>query len=95
MALTSASTDDEVRAAYEDNAGYDQANSATMARAFAVACRFILMRRPLVGALGGGNSTTFDAQSIREEKARAEKFAATSPANGGGVKFLDFSNLRS
>ncbi len=53
MSLTSASTDDQVAAAYDDNADYREAGDVAKARLFAQACRLLIRRTPtLVGSIG-------------------------------------------
>ena len=60
MALTSASTADEIVAAYKDNADYDTAESKTKAAAFIQACRFMLIDPTRMSA--GEHNLEFDAK---------------------------------
>ena len=60
-ALTSASTDAELWAAFENNADYDTSGDVSKAALFIQACRFILLRRPSKAGAGGqsGNNLEF------------------------------------
>lgn len=92
--VTSASTDAQVWAAYDDNASFEEDDSPTKAAAFVTACRVLLRRRP-TQISADGLSTAFDAQAIRDELARATRFlAANRDGAGGKVKHLSFSGLR-
>jgi len=94
MPLSSASTDDEVCAAFDDNASFEEVSSAAKAIAFVTACRILLRRRPIQMSMGN-QSTQFDASFIANEMARANKWLATNrAASGSGVRFLDFRGVR-
>ena len=66
MTLTSASTDTQVAAAYEDNADYRESNDRSKAALFIQACRFILHRTPKRATLGA-ESAEYDLDQIRQE----------------------------
>ncbi len=66
MTLTSASTDAEVEAAYDDNADYRDTASITKARLFAQACR-LLVRRYTSGVSSDGTSINRNVELIRDE----------------------------
>lgn len=94
--LTAASTDAQVRAAYDDNAGYAEDADTTKARAFETACMFLLRREPMAAGRNG-NAVTLDKQSIREELARVRSWlAARGGANDGGSssRHLAFQDFR-
>jgi hypothetical protein len=90
--LNGNSTDAEVSAAYDDNASFEEDQSTSKAAAFVTACRILLARRPVsVGV--DGRTAAFDAQAIREQLARAQRYLAGA-RSGGKVKHLDFSGVR-
>jgi len=97
VALTSNSTDAEVEAAYDDNAGYDLNSSVTEAKEFIMACRLLLRRqlkRAVHGGRGGGQEYERDPAQLRSELSNALQWLATAPAAAGGggtVTFADFS----
>lgn len=93
--LSSASSDAEVRAAYDDNAAYAETGDVAAARKFATAC-VILLRREPESSGRGSSSLSLDKQSLRDELARARRFIAAR-ANGGGNRSrrLSFENFRS
>jgi hypothetical protein len=74
VALTSASTDAQVEAAYDDNADYDSGSgSVTKARDYQQACRFLLRRYPTtVGA--GGTSLGRDTKVLQDELKRVDEW---------------------
>jgi len=98
MALTSASTDAQVEAAYEDNADYDTTNSTTKAKDFIQASRFKMNRMAQEVRHGGA--------SVRDEYLKYEralnaatgwlKTNDTSFAGGasGLVKHVSFEDFR-
>lgn len=57
MALSSASTDTQVDAAYDDNAGYDVPPSTSMCEQFVLACRMLLRRRANTLSVSGRSIT--------------------------------------
>jgi hypothetical protein len=89
---TSATSDADLWAAYDDAAGYDISGSVTQAREFIVACRIILRRRPK-SVSGDGQSATFE--DISDQLARAERWLAGQNSYGRiGPRHLDFRGLR-
>ena len=70
MPLSSASTADEIVAAYRDNADYDITASRTKAGVFIQACRFILADPSRMTA--GEHSLEFSTTQIAEQLNRAE-----------------------
>jgi len=99
MALSSASTDQDVWDAYDDNAAYDSQDDVdtgvTMAQAFIGACRILLRRRP-VSVSVDGTSTAFDGSAIQKAIEAAVGWLAlnNTSANGGSVRHLSFRYLR-
>lgn len=95
--LSSASTNAQVEAAYDDNASYAEDASVTKAKAFITACRIILRRKS--GRSGkSGAFVEFDRNLIRQELQAAQAYVSandtTAGAGGAGVKILsvrDFS----
>ena len=91
--LTSASTDAEVIAAYEDNASWEESGSATKAAAFVTACRFMVQRFPRMTSVDGVSST-WDLNLIRAEMERARRYVASARSGSGSVRYLDLSGSR-
>lgn len=92
--LTSASTDAQVWAAYDDNASYEEDSSRTEALAFITACRILLRRRPKVARRGGVN-VEFDAATIRDELATARAWLNLHPATTTTrTRFSSFEGFR-
>lgn len=95
--LSSASTDAEVWASYDDNASYEEDSSVTKARAFITACRILLRRTPKRSRGGNDNEVEFDPTRITKEMEEARQWIASSPsstASAGSVRFPDFSEFR-
>ncbi|HYE19923.1 MAG TPA: hypothetical protein VEA69_15850 [Tepidisphaeraceae bacterium] len=94
MSLSSASTDAQVVAAYDDNAGYDVDGSVAKCRLFIEACRIILRRRPV--SQGGGR--TIQYETIREELSAAKEWlqnhSTDSGDSGPRVTRVSFNNFR-
>lgn len=84
--LSSASSLDEIKAAYADNASYVEDDSTSKARAFVTACRLLLLRMPRRTVHGGRGSEELELQPelIQGELQRAETWLAARPAAGGG-----------
>jgi len=96
--LDSTSTWAEVVAAYADNVGYDEDNSATKARAFVTACRLLLSpamssKRTVHGGRGGGEELELDLAEIRRQLEAAQNWI-TGNASGGGVRHLSVEEFR-
>jgi hypothetical protein len=94
-AVTSASTDQAVWDAYDDNASYEEDASTTKASAFITVCRVLQRRRP-VRISADGTSADFDGQAIQKALDDAREWLAlnNTSANGGSVRHLDFRNMR-
>lgn len=96
--VTSASTDDEVSAARQDNADYDVSDSVTKAKNFIVATRIYLAR--CADQVSKGGITVQEAhEKIQAELAKAEKWWAANDtsataAGQGSVRQFSFENFR-
>ena len=73
MALSSESTLEEVRAAYLDNAAYEETGNVAMARAFVSACRMLLILPPKRSMADGGE-TELDLGLVQREMKAAQRF---------------------
>jgi hypothetical protein len=94
--LTSASTDAQVWAAYDDNASYEEDGSASKCKAFITACRLILRRRP---QSFGRSEQSGTFERITDELTTARQWlAANPPSTGAGSRtserFADLSAYR-
>lgn len=78
--LTSASTDAQVWAAYDDNASYEEDSSRAEALTFITACRILLRRRPS-SARRGAEAVEFDDATIRGELQQARVWLNLHPAS--------------
>lgn len=97
LPLTSASTDQQVEASYDDNSSYsDGDGNITMAQAFKQACTMLIRRYPNQAAQDGTsigrNLTVLQAElsAVREWLQ-----ANDSAQNGGGVIMVDLRQGRS
>ncbi len=96
MTLSSASTDTQVEAAYDDNSNYsDGSGDITKARNFAQACR-ILLRRYASSVGTDATSMSRNTSLIQSELDRALTWlqAHDTAENGGGTVVADFRNAR-
>ncbi len=99
--LTSASTDAQVQACYENNASYIELGlplSVQAAKDFTTACRFILFRQANSMAKGS-NSLAYDRTMIERQLQAAEKYVLTfsslaADIPGPKVTRGDFRNMR-
>lgn len=92
--LSSASTDAEVWAAYDDNASYAEDNSASKAAAFVTACRILLRRTPKRARQGMRHEVEFDPATLRKELEAAQQWIASNSTTGGGIKHVSFQGFR-
>jgi hypothetical protein len=93
--LTSASTLEEVQAAYYDNADYDAVGSVTKAKDFIVACRYLILHLPRnINTAGSGVSP--NVIDVRSEMQRAQTWLASNDTTRavGGVKSYSFKGFR-
>lgn len=98
MALTSASTFEQVQAEYRDTASYSLTADVALAKRFVVACRFMLDPTFLQDEhRHAGESSRISFDRVREELERAEAFIA----NGGDIQtsdegvYVSFAEFRS
>lgn len=90
--LSSQSTNDEVFAAFDDNAGYEQSGSLSQALEFQTACRILLRRLP--SSIGtDGQTVSLNTSFLQSELERVQRWIASYRA-GGGVKYADLSDCR-
>jgi hypothetical protein len=96
--LNSASDWDAIKAAYANNASYDEDGSAAKARAFVTACRLLLLNLPKRVSKGGrlqGEEIEFDPRLLAEQIAEAQRWlsaydVANSPARGFSIRNFRF-----
>ena len=92
--LSSSSTDQAVWDAYDDNASYDEDNSAAKAKIFITACRILIRRRPNL-VTTDGQSVQFNGRMVQKELDQAQQWlGANKSSAAGSVRHLDFRNLR-
>lgn len=93
--LSSASTLDEIKAAYADNASYQEDSDVGKCRAFITACRLLLLKLPQ-STRKGDSELTLSISAIQSELKLAKQWLSTSnaAAAGGGVRYSDFSDFR-
>jgi hypothetical protein len=99
MPLTSASTLAEIRAAYADNASYEEDSSPAKARGFITACRLLLLNLPKRAVHGGrgGEEIELDLTLISAEMIEAKKWLAVfgSALAAARATYVDFRDFRS
>lgn len=94
--LSSASTLAQVKAAYDDNASYEEVGSVAKARAFVTAARILLRRMP-ASAGAGGAYVSLSPTTIRDELHAAQTWLASHAdvdAGGGGVRAISLESFR-
>jgi len=94
--ITSASTEAQISAAYLDNAGYEEDDSLSMAKAF-VTVVLAMMKRGISRIKHGDEIMEFDNESLRALLANARQFVADKSgpdAGGAGVRAFDLSSFR-
>lgn len=93
--LSSSSTYDEVKAAYQDNASYREDSSRTKALAFITACIFLADLTP-ISASRDGQATT--RESLMDQQRKAEEWLTANPGTSGAgslrVRYGDFGAFR-
>ena len=90
MALSSTSTDAEVKAAYDDNADYDINESASQAGQFIVACRILIRRLPKSGKRGQSEFELTPGELRKSIDAAKQWLAANGRTAVIGVDFTEF-----
>jgi hypothetical protein len=94
--LTSASTDVQVWAEYDNNASYVEDNSVAKARAFITAV-LILLRRTPSGMLKGSNSLNFNVEVLQRQLDEARRWLEGRDSDalpGPSVTRPDFRRFR-
>jgi len=95
MAITSASTDSEVWASFDDNADYESSGSCSMALAFRTACRYLMRRRPTEIGRGNRSITMESLQQLYKDAGDWLALHPATSANGGSrVRYLAMENFR-
>lgn len=99
--LSSSSSYSEIRAAYLDNASYEEDSSPAKARVFITACRMLLLLLSTSSQdHAGGARREFDVDQIRREQERAQNWLANNNtasgtlAAGGNVRHADLRGFR-
>ena len=92
--LTSTSTLADVKAAYFDNASYQEDNDPAKARAFVTACRFLLLMLPSKSMHGRGGSVELDVSQVAQQQALARSWLASHPSVSPDVIHSSFGNFR-
>jgi len=90
--LTSASTIDDVRAAYLDSASYEEDGDLEKAATFVTACRMLLLLIPK-SATKSGESYEIDPAQIKAELIEARRWISER-ATDSHVDYLDLSAIR-
>jgi len=95
MALTSASTDAQVWAEFDDNADYEANASRTECLAFRTACRYLMRRRPTAISRSTRSVTMDDLQTLYRDAGDWLKVQTASSVNGGSrVRYLSMENFQ-
>lgn len=93
--LSSASTDAQVWAAYDDNASYEEDASRAKAFAFRLACKILARRLPMSASRAG---QSVNRESLLQEAQQADAWLAANPADSGAgstrVRFGDLQAFR-
>jgi hypothetical protein len=94
--LSSSSTRAEVIASYQDNASYEEDQSATKAAAFVTAVRLLLQQLPKKASHGEGRaeSVELSIETLKQELDDARRWLAQNRSPGGGVLYASFSDFR-
>jgi len=91
--LTSSSTEAEAWAAYHDNVGYDEDSSASMAKAFRTALRWLIANPSSAGK--GDERYTRDINALREELREVNAWVQLNDTTtNAGVRHFDLRGFR-
>lgn len=82
--ISSSSTLDEIKAAYLDNATYDEESDAAKARAFIVACRALLLKLPKRARHGGSEEVELTPNEIRGQLEAAKRWLTVNADGTAG-----------
>jgi hypothetical protein len=91
--LTSASTDAQVRAAYDNNASYEEDGSVAKAKAFITACRILVHRLPK-RIQKSQDIVDLTVTEVQAELKAARQFVASSASSGGGFRHFNVEDYR-
>ncbi len=97
VSLSSASTYEEIKAAYLDNASYLEDGSAVKARVFITACRYLLLVLPKRVSKGGksqGEEIELDPGLIQREIGQAQVFLTQANLAAAPPVHYSFENFR-
>lgn len=95
--INSSSTLDEIKAAYLDNATYDEEGDAAKAKAFIVACRALLLKMPRRARHGGNEEIELTPDEIRRELDKARQWLTVhgdDTADTARVRHLGLEDYR-
>jgi hypothetical protein len=94
MSIDSASTQDDIVAAYLDNLGYDVEESPSKAREFIKACRALLVIHPSQWSQSTINMTFDPSLWQNQLNAAMSWLSANTQAQSGSVRHLAFGDFR-
>lgn len=93
MSINSQSTDEEVAAAYDDNADYRHAVSAEKAALYAQACRILIRRTPSMFSQDG-QAGSFPVYIYENQLKEAEQFLEQLRYGGSRNRYYDLRDCR-
>jgi hypothetical protein len=96
VTLNSASSRDEVLAAYLDAACYAEVNDAALCRQFITACRCLLLILPKRAVHGQGQAEQIETspELLQQQIVDARRWLSSNDAATPQTTFSDFSNFR-
>jgi hypothetical protein len=94
--LSSASTDAQVLAAFDDAASYEEDGSVAKARGFITAATILLRRFPKRARTGANNEVELDPVTLREQIKDARVWLGGNAASSsdGGIIHTSFESFR-
>lgn len=95
MPLSSASTTEQVLAAYADNGSFDLNDSVDEAKAFIAACRLLLSPQHSVArSATGAAAVDLNQEVIERRLTDAQAWLAARSSRSGAVIHADFTGFR-
>ena len=95
MALTSASTDAQVWAEFDDNADFESTGSRSQALAFRTAIRYLMRRRPTEIGRGNRSITMESLQQLYQDAGNwLDLNPSTSGSSAGRTRYFSMENFR-